>query len=106
MRDDDGFLNVDLEVGARLRTELDAIRRVRELGVECFAVDLEHAEPDVSARVFDLSLTSLRDLCIDVTHDNDSFDALCALSIRMPWCRILAQGRGEFHGGKFEGTWR
>jgi hypothetical protein len=51
-------------------------------------------------------LTSLRDICIDVHDGNYTFDALSALSARMPWCTILAKGRGEFSLGTFDGDWR
>ena len=51
-------------------------------------------------------LSSLSDLCIDVHDGNYTFDALLALSARMPGCTILAKGRGEFSRGKFAGDWR
>src|SRR5262249_53938994 len=50
-------------------------------------------------------MDTLRDICLDVWKDNYSFDALLGLSFRMPWCRILAKGRGEFFQGEFRGTW-
>jgi hypothetical protein len=48
---------------------------------------------------------TLRDVCLDVWKDNYSFDELLDLSIRMPRCRLLAKGRGEFFQGEFCGTW-
>jgi hypothetical protein len=50
-------------------------------------------------------LDTLRDICLDVWKGNYSFDELLDLSIRMPRCRILAKGRGEFVQGEFGGTW-
>jgi hypothetical protein len=50
-------------------------------------------------------MDTLRDICLDVWKDNYSFDKLLVLSIRMPRCRILAKGRGEFLQGDFSGTW-
>jgi hypothetical protein len=71
-------------------------------------VNLQIHETSINQRGIDrlTGLTSLRDLCIYVVDDNYDFDALLALSARMPWCRILAKGRGEFHDGAFVGTWR
>jgi hypothetical protein len=50
-------------------------------------------------------MDTLTDICVDVWKDNYSFDMLLDLSARMPGCRILAKGRGEFFQGEFEGTW-
>jgi hypothetical protein len=50
-------------------------------------------------------MDTLEDICLDVWKDNYSFDELLDLSIRMPRCRILAKGRGEFFRGEFTGTW-
>ncbi len=70
-------------------------------------VDLGIHETSIDQRGVDrlTGLTSLRDLCIYVRDGNYRFDALLALSSRMPWCRILAKGRGEFYDGAFVGTW-
>jgi hypothetical protein len=57
-------------------------------------------------RLVDLTVMgTLTDICLDVWGDNYSFDALLDLSARMPQCRILAKGRGEFWQGEFSGTW-
>lgn len=48
---------------------------------------------------------SLEDICLDVWGNNYSFEGLLGLSTRMPRCRILAKGRGEFWQGEFSGTW-
>jgi hypothetical protein len=52
-----------------------------------------------------VSMETLKDICLDVWEDNYKFDELLNLSIRMPQCRILAKGRGEFFQGKFQGRW-
>ncbi len=51
------------------------------------------------------TLQNLRGLCLDIWDDNYSFQALLELSVRMPQCTILAKGRGDFCGGRFEGEW-
>jgi hypothetical protein len=48
---------------------------------------------------------TLTDICIDVCGDNHSFVGLLNLSARMPRCRILAKGKGEFWQGEFSGRW-
>jgi len=52
------------------------------------------------------SLVHLRDICVYVWQGNYSFAGLLELSARMPSCRILAKGNGEFLGGSFDGTWQ
>ena len=51
-------------------------------------------------------MTNLRDICLDVWNGNYSFEALIEVSTRMPACRILAKGHGEFFQGKFDGSWK
>jgi len=50
-------------------------------------------------------LKNLRHIVLDVWEGNYSFDALLALSTRMPACTILAKGDGEFFQGRFDGVW-
>ena len=50
-------------------------------------------------------LDRLEDVCIQVWEGNYSFDGLLEISSKMPGCRILAKGQGEFLAGKFDGTW-
>lgn len=50
-------------------------------------------------------LTNLRDICIYVWQGNYTFAHLFEFSKRLPTCRILAKGHGEFLAGTFEGTW-
>jgi hypothetical protein len=50
-------------------------------------------------------MDNLRDICVEVWNNNYSFEMLLELSSRMPQCRILAKGRGEFYQGEFRGTW-
>jgi hypothetical protein len=52
-----------------------------------------------------VAMGNLTDICLDVWKDNFSFDKLLDLSNRMPQCRILAKGRGEFYQGEFRGKW-
>jgi len=49
------------------------------------------------------AMDTLKDMCVEV--DNCSFEGLLELSTRMPGCRILAKGRGEFWQGEFDGKW-
>ena len=51
------------------------------------------------------SLESLALLVIDLWEGNFEYDALVALSRRMPKCEILAKGRGAFEDGVFDGEW-
>jgi len=50
-------------------------------------------------------LPQLRDICVYVWDGNYSFAGLIELSARMPTCRILAKGHGEFLNGSFDGSW-
>ena len=52
-----------------------------------------------------VALSNLRDICLNVWQGNYVFQALIALSVRMPQCAILAKGRGEFCAGEFVGKW-
>ncbi len=49
-----------------------------------------------------LSLPNLKELIADCDNDED-FEALLALSKRLPECEILAKGKGTFLGGVFQG---
>jgi hypothetical protein len=51
-------------------------------------------------------LKNLRDLCIESENCSNSFEIANALSLRMPRCRILVKGQGEFFNGRFIGKWR
>ncbi len=50
----------------------------------------------------ELSLPNLQELIADCDSDED-FEALLALSKRLPECEILAKGKGVFLGGVFQG---
>jgi len=51
-------------------------------------------------------LTNLRAICVYVWRGNYTFAGLLELSSRMPNCRILAKGNGEFLDGTFDGKWQ
>jgi hypothetical protein len=53
-----------------------------------------------------VGLRNLRDLCVSVWGKNFTFEGLLEVSRRMPACKIVAKGNGEFHEGRFEGMWR
>jgi hypothetical protein len=70
-------------------------------------VELQIQETSIDQQGVDqlAALTNLEDLCLEVWSNNFTFHGLLELSARMPRCRILAKGRGEFCGGSFGGTW-
>lgn len=80
---------------------------VRHLAQLARLVDLQIHETSIDeAGLIELSgLPQLRDLCVHVWEGNYSFAGLIELSTRMPGCRVLAKGRGEFLDGSFDGSW-
>jgi hypothetical protein len=46
-------------------------------------------------------LTKLEDLIVAIDEDNFDLEFLRELSVKMPGCRILAKGKGQFLAGKF-----
>lgn len=81
---------------------------VRHLAQLVGLVDLQIHETSIDeAGLRQLAgLTQLRDICVYVWRGNYSFAGLLELSARMPACRILAKGNGEFLNGSFDGTWQ
>lgn len=65
-------------------------------------ISLQIHETEIFAKELErLDMPNLKELIVDCDDDED-FDALLALSKRMPECEILVKGRGMFFGGKFE----
>ena len=97
------------------RLEHLRLKANRQLTNDCIAhllrlsavENLQLHETSIDQRGLDqlAALTNLRDLLVNIEDDNYSFDALLALSARMPGCTILAKGRGEFRRGAFHGSW-
>lgn len=81
---------------------------VRHLARLTHLVDLQVHETSINeAGLSELvALADLRDICVYVWQGNYTLKGLFALSARMPRCRILAKGHGEFLDGTFDGEWR
>jgi Leucine-rich repeat (LRR) protein len=76
------------------------------LGLRCLEnLQIQETSIDYGGLLQLESMQQLKDICLHVQGTNFSFEGLLALSARMPRCRILAKGRGEFLAGVFDGKW-